>query len=70
MKPMNFPERKNQRRKGALARLLVFTESNMSDGWLQNRRRQIEDLERTIVPSARDVRTKKTRAGRRSVTPK
>jgi len=65
MKPMNFPERKNKRRKGALARLLAMGKTNMNDTDLQNRRRLIENLERVIVPSASDVQTKKTRTGRR-----
>lgn len=50
MKPKNFPERRNQRRKGALYRALAY-----------DRLVEASQLESKIAVSRRDVRTKKKR---------
>lgn len=50
MKPRNFPERRNQRRKGALSRALAY-----------NRLAEASRLYSKIAEGRRDVRTKKKR---------
>lgn len=52
MKPMNFPERKNRRRKRALARLNTGNYPQIARA-----------LSERVVADARDVRTKKYRGG-------
>ena len=71
MKPCNFPERKNRRRKGALARLQtsLAEEPETTDykgvSHKTNRTLRMESeiaiLEKRVVDTARDVRTKKFR---------
>ena len=56
MKPRNFPERKNQRRKGALQRM---ADTPMEVG--SKKAKEYATLLQRTVPSARDVRTKKDR---------
>lgn len=58
MRPKNFPERKNQRRKKALENLKAYAKKNDSS----NLKRAIEDTEAKIINDARSVRTKKARA--------
>jgi hypothetical protein len=69
MKPKNFPGRKNEKRKRALAQLkkAANTKADRLDrapGF--SRAREIERLEAKIMPEsvARAVRTKKDRSGR------
>lgn len=54
MKPENFPERKNRRRKKALKNLKLYAMKNPS----ANLERSIKDTEDKIVEDARMVRTK------------
>ncbi len=72
MRPYNFPERKNRRRKHALERLRAIPygeprskrdiTAGTSANIIQRRRdKEIAALETRIVPSARDIRTKKAR---------
>jgi len=56
MKPSNFPERKNQRRKDALARLANSTTQPPRP---YSPDKEALALHGAIVKSARDVRTKK-----------
>jgi len=54
MKPKNFPERINKRRKKALENLKKYAAKNPS----ANLKRAIRNTEDKIVDSARSVRTK------------
>ena len=54
MRPKNFPERKNKKRKKALENLKKYAISNPSS----NLERSIKDTEDKIVSDARMVRTK------------
>jgi hypothetical protein len=54
MKPKNFPEKKNQRRKEALKRLKKSAMKNSSTSL----ERAIENTEDKIVEDARAIRTK------------
>jgi len=54
MKPKNFPERINRRRKKALENLKKYAAKNPS----ANLKRTIKNTEDKIVDSARSVRTK------------
>jgi hypothetical protein len=70
MRPRNFPERKNQRRKVALLEVLdriTFLENNPNlPGQFSNiTQAAFEELvlDERIVKSARHIRTKKNRAG-------
>jgi len=54
VKPGNFPERKNERRKKALENLKKYAMNNPSAGL----ERSIRDTEDKIVESARTVKTK------------
>jgi hypothetical protein len=54
MRPKNFPERKNRRRKKALENLKAYNRKNPS----ANLKRSIKDTESRIVDDARSVRTK------------
>jgi hypothetical protein len=58
MKPMNFPERKNQRRKDAYERLMNPTEKSRTPEKEKNRLKAAANTEAKIVPYARDVKTK------------
>ena len=73
MKPCNFPERVNQRRKDALERLYRWLVSYKGLKHLNYRvpltEREIETLESRIVTSARHVRTKKDHTGRGKLRP-
>ena len=62
MKPKNFPERKNQRRKRALKNL----KANAKKNDLSNLKRAIKNTEAKIIDNARGVKTKKmrTKAGK------
>ena len=64
MKPANFPERKNARRKGAYARLPTSRQPTEEN---KNAQKDLEieraALKQRIVPSAVHVMTKKRRAG-------
>ena len=57
MRPKNFPERKNQKRKKALERLKASAKRNKSP----NLKRAIEDTEAKIVDNARSIKTKQMR---------
>jgi len=58
MKPKNFPERKNQRRKRALENLKAYAKKNDST----NLKRAIKDTEAKITENVTSVKTKKARA--------
>jgi len=57
MKPKNFPERKNQRRKKALENLKNYAKKNDSP----NLKRAIKDTEDKIINDVRGIKTKKAR---------
>ena len=65
-KPMNFPERKNQRRKDALARLKAYCKyyPPSKQRGRHPRHFEVAHLESLIVDSALHIRTKKVAAGR------
>jgi len=62
VKPGNFPERKNQRRKRALERLKASAKKNDS----YNLKKAIKDTEAKIVDSAKNIKTKiiRTKVGK------
>lgn len=60
MKPKNFPERVNERRKRALARLQSRLPSNMAHATVAQRQ-ELHALQSRIVSDARGIRTKKQR---------
>ena len=62
MKPGNFPERKNQRRKRALENLKAYAKKNDS----ANLKRAIKDTEAKIVDNAKNIKTKiiRTKVGK------
>lgn len=61
MRPANFPERKNQRRRDALIRMQTTT-SNIPEK-MERKKICYENTNKKCVPSAIGVKTKKT--GRR-----
>lgn len=73
MKTRNFPEKKNERRKAALARLkkATFSKKEGSDrtpaSWEKKVKQEMEALTNAIVISARDKRTKKDRRNRAKI---
>lgn len=58
MKPKNFPERKNERRKKALEDLKAYAKRNNSNKSDTILKRAIKDIEAKIVDNARGIRTK------------
>lgn len=65
MKPRNFPERVNQRRKVALANLEFYRARYADDDYWDPRvDLEIATLQARIVPSARSIRTKHSRPAR------
>ena len=66
MKRMNFPERKNQRRKDALIRLEDALKNAINDTNKQNMKRIIDNTKAKIVDgSLFNYRTKVRRSGKR-----
>ena len=57
MRPKNFPERKNQRRKRALENLKAYAKKNDSS----NLKKAIKNTEAKITENVISVRTKKMR---------